>query len=238
MQLEEVRVTKEQVKQEDEAAEVENKEANALQEKKDEMMKTNSSIDNENEVIQKQFLEITSERNKIVEKDKLLNAHYQVIHQNLESVCDERKNLRTISDSIDEEHHRLTTILDDMKKQEKDMNDFTIINIKKSFIKLQEDKVKLMQDDLILEQKQEKYQKEHEDFQKEKKNVIECDNYQLDLWEKLMLNFEKLKGRKQILLLEEFESNRKRKENMLECSQTDKNFYKRNLKKFQVRRTM
>ena len=56
MQLEEVRVTKEQVKQEDEAAEVENKDANALQEKKDEMMKTNSSIDNENEVIQKQFL--------------------------------------------------------------------------------------------------------------------------------------------------------------------------------------
>ena len=60
MQLEEVRVTKEQVIQEDEAAEVENKqlwkEANALQEKKDEMMKTNSSIDNENEVIQKQFL--------------------------------------------------------------------------------------------------------------------------------------------------------------------------------------
>ena len=92
MQLEEVRVTKEQVIQEDEAAEVENKhlwkEANALQEKKDEMMKTNSSIDNENEVIQKQFLEITSERNKIVEKDKLLNAGYQVIHQHLESACD------------------------------------------------------------------------------------------------------------------------------------------------------
>ena len=31
-----------------------------------------------------------------------------------------------------------------------------------------------------------------------------------------MLNFEKLKGRKQILLLEEFESNRKRKENILQ----------------------
>ena len=40
-------------------------------------------------------------------------------------------------------------------------------------------------------------------FKKKKKNVIECDNYQLDLWEKLMMNFEKLKGRKHILLLED-----------------------------------
>ena len=92
MQLEEIRVTKEQVIQEDEAAEVEIKqlwkEANALQEKKDELMKNNSTIDNENKVIQKQFLEITSERNNILEKDKLLNAGYQVIHQNLESACD------------------------------------------------------------------------------------------------------------------------------------------------------
>ena len=34
-----------------------------------------------NEFDHNQFLEITSERNKIVEKYKLIDAHYQVFHK-------------------------------------------------------------------------------------------------------------------------------------------------------------
>merc|ERR1712183_718987 len=109
-----------------EAAESENKrlwkEANVLQEKKDELMRKNTKIDEDNEMLQKQFSDITAERNKIVENDKIVNTRYQVIHQNLESVCDERKNLRTISNTIDEEHHRLKTLFEDFQKEGKDVN--------------------------------------------------------------------------------------------------------------------
>merc|ERR1712106_907805 len=59
MQLEEVRVTKEQVVKNDEATELENKqlwkEANSLQEEKDKLMKINSMVDKENEVFQNKF---------------------------------------------------------------------------------------------------------------------------------------------------------------------------------------
>merc|ERR1712106_415193 len=62
MQLEEVRVTKEQVLKHDEATELENKqlwkEANSLQEEKDKLMKINSMVDKENEVFQNKFFEI------------------------------------------------------------------------------------------------------------------------------------------------------------------------------------
>ena len=79
---EKVRVTKEQVKRNKMKKQQNHKERKKTERKENyEQIKNESKIHKKNEFNHYQFLEITSERNKIVEKYKLIDAHYQVFHK-------------------------------------------------------------------------------------------------------------------------------------------------------------
>ena len=87
------------------------KEAQTRGEGKEALIKRNTEIYKENEELKRVFLQITDERNTMIQDNELLNAPYQLIQQNTEGISMERMELKPKSDSIDKEYLRLETLL-------------------------------------------------------------------------------------------------------------------------------
>ena len=84
--------------------------------------------------------------------------------------------------------------------------------MKKSFIRLQEEKVKLMQEDVHLEKQQEECDQQLVALREKQKNLEIEDDRQMDLWNKLMVDFETLKTKKQTILDRDSEIEKESKE--------------------------
>ena len=91
-------------------------------------------------------------------------------------------------------------------------NQKEILSMKKTFVKLQEEKVKLMQEDLLLEKQQEECDKQILALREKQKNLELEDDKQMELWNKLMVDFEKLKSKKQVILDKDLEIEKESKD--------------------------
>ena len=91
-------------------------------------------------------------------------------------------------------------------------NQKDILAMKKSFTKLQEEKVKLMEEDLHLEKQQEECDQQLVVLRENQKALEIEDDRQMELWNKLMVDFEELKSRKQAILDRDSEIEKESKE--------------------------
>eukprot|EP00092_Neocalanus_flemingeri_P029260 GFUD01031767.1.p1 GENE.GFUD01031767.1~~GFUD01031767.1.p1 ORF type:complete len:571 (+),score=234.62 GFUD01031767.1:73-1785(+) len=209
VQLEDIKVAKEGFLEKDKETDDENKhlwsEAHIIKDQMSNISRQSSCLDEDNEEIQKLFNEITGERNKLIEKDKLLNTRYEGIYKDIQTVCDQRIETKIQIDNLDK-------VLDlESSKDEMVFKD------------------SLMQEDLMLAVKQKEYEDVFEDWKKEKDLIIK-DNKDLDyLLDNLMKKFDLLKEKKQMLLDQDgnletrskqlkakFEINQKRKETIIQ----------------------
>ena len=103
-QLEKIRVAKEDILKDDKEIDEENTqlwaEAHSVKDQMFAISRKHALLDEDNKEIEKLFNEITSERNKLIERDNLLNGRYQVIHENIQDVCDQRIEVKVQMDNL------------------------------------------------------------------------------------------------------------------------------------------
>ena len=202
--LEEIKLDKEELINRESENMEENKqlwiEAEDLKMKKHQVIISNSKIDEENNVIQKQCNSISNNRDGLKEQEKHISEKLQSILTKLDQIVKERQILRENSESIDSEHKSLKSSFETTNT---DLNEQFVLNMKKSFLKLQENKVALMHKDIEMERKQKQLQIEMEEMKHERESLLTKENEQICLWNSLVAEYTILKDKKNVLIQED-----------------------------------
>jgi chromosome segregation ATPase len=208
VRIEEVKVKKEHLIEEEKLAEEENKllwtEADRLQKKKDDLVGRNAEIDSDNDKVQAKLDADMKERSLIAAKNKDVNENLQAAHERLEQIVKERSELRVVSGQIDTEHHRLKAVLEWIQTSDPG-NDVALLGLKKSFVKLQEEKVSLMKTDFVLEKSQYEQQEVFSALKKHSDTITDQLESGADKLNEVIKEFEKLKRLKDDLINEDTE---------------------------------
>jgi len=200
--LEIIRAAKEAILSEDKEIDEESRllwiKAHAVKDQMFNNAKKHQLLDADNEEIQKLFNDITNERTKLIEKDNLLNGRYQIIHDNIQNVCEKRVELKVEieskkaetesgdKDSVMQEDLELAVkqkefenIFENWKKEKasliQDNKDLDILldNLMNKFELLKEKKRILVDEDIYLQNQSQELKSKFEMNQNRKDTAIE-----------------------------------------------------------------
>merc|ERR1712106_877787 len=189
--LETIRVGREDILRDDKEIDEENRklwiEAHTIKDQMFEVSRKHILLDTDNEEIQKLFNEITTERNKLIEKDNLLNGRYQIIHDNIQKVCERRMEVKLQIESLEEDSEGKDTCMQE---------DLDLIVKQKEFENVfdnwKRDKASILQDNKDLDTLLDDLLKKFELLKEKKQILVDEDTFlqrqSLELNEKLKLN--------------------------------------------------